>query len=231
MSKKTVTKGNSIATKDNRARELFGGISDLIQALRTVEFDLTVRMSQIPTDVNTNNTAFSEDSVVTKEAVIQELAKIIIQDINQPQTVSTEQEFDLIITGSLIENLEDPFAYLTIPESFELVNENVGGVIELALDEITNQAHYKIKVPSTKNYFGVARDTFEVFLTGTDKNSGLPVVPSTPVPIYLTVQMRPEIFMGYEILTPRAAREAGSLSHGQTIKVEVWPELVYSDKP
>ncbi|MCK4755203.1 MAG: hypothetical protein KAS58_08205, partial [Calditrichia bacterium] len=46
----------------------------------------------------------------------------------------------------------------------------------------------------------------------------------------MTVQLKPEIYMAREIISPLAAREAGSLSHGQGITIEVWPALVHSDK-
>jgi hypothetical protein len=226
---KMASNNNEIAANGSKVRELYTKMSDLIQALIKIEMDLTVSMSQIPTDENTNQTAFTEDSVTTKKAFIQPIAAIIIQDIVSPTTVSTEQEFDVIITGSPIENIDEAEAHLVLPLSFKNANDNQD-IIDIPLDEENYQAHFKIKVPTTVNYFGAARESLLVYLTGVDKNSGLNVIPSSEVPIVLNVELRPEIFMGYEIISPIAARETGALSHGQTITVEVWPSMVPSGK-
>jgi hypothetical protein len=186
-------------------------------------------MSQIPTDENTNQIAFTEDSITTKKTFIQPIAAIIIQDIVSPTTVSTEQEFDVIITGSPIENIDEAEAHLVLPVSFKNANDNQD-IIDIPLGEDNYQAHFKINVPTTVNYFGAARESLLVYLTGVDKNSGLDVVPSTEVPIVLNIELRPEIFMGYEIISPIAARETGALSHGQKITVDVWPSMVPSGK-
>jgi len=222
----TAAKSKNKITTSVRARELFNQISELTMALVTLEMNLTVKMSHIPEDENTNQTAYTQDSTVTKTTYIQPVAEIYIQRIESPATVSTNQEFSFVVTGNLINNLIEPKAHLSIPPSFE--NDN-GSVLELLLD-VSDQANFTIQVPSTANYFGAVRETLNVYLSGKDRNTGNYVQPSTTARWILTVQLKPEIYMGMEIISPIAARESGSLSHGQSITVEVWPSLVSSDK-
>jgi hypothetical protein len=227
---KIAGKGKNNLTSRGRARVLFNQISDMVTSLVTLEMNLTVKMAQIPEDENTDQIAYTQDSIVTKTTYIQPIAEIIIQSFDPPEIVSTEQEFDLIVTGNLINNLINPRAHLSIPHSFESSND--GPVLVLPLESGSNQAHYKITVPSTANFFGAARETLSVFLSGDDSNTGLPVSNSLPVSRIITVQMKPEIYMGREIISPLAARQGGELSHGQSITIEVWPVLIdRSDKP
>jgi hypothetical protein len=211
-------------SKNNRLRELYNQMSDLIQALETREMNLTLRMVDAPLDENTNQTAFTEDSVVTKSLFIQPEASITIQAFDHPLTVSTSQEFDVVVSAIPIENVYESKAHLSIPMSFATAN-NGNDVFILPLDESTYQATFRIKVPITENYSGLARDSLKVIVTGLDRNSDEPIT-SLEVSKVITIELRPEIYMGYEILSPIAAIETGSLSHGQTITIEVWPELV-----
>jgi hypothetical protein len=227
---RVAAKGTTYTTSVNRSRELYEQISEMVMGLVTQEMNLTVKMSEIPEDVNTNQMAYTQDSVVTKTVYIQPIADISIQKITLPDSVSTNQEFDLIVTGILENNLVNPQAHLVIPESFENANSGLEKV--KSLDPDSNRAHYKIRVPSTANFYGAARESLSVILTGYDSNTGEPIIPSLPQWRTVTVQMKPELYMAREIISPIAAREAGSLSHGQTITIDVWPLLVdRHDKP
>ena len=222
----------STAGSNTRQRELFNQISYSVMALETQGVDLTVNMSQIPEDENTNKTAFTEDSSVVKTTYIQPVAKITFQkNPEHPGTVSTGQIFDFIVTANLDNNLVNPQAHVLLPVSFEISNGNAS-VLDLPLEEGSDQAVFKITVPSTDDYTGEAVDSLSVYLTGEDSNTGEPVMPSATITRTINIQRKPEIYMASEIVSPIAARESNSLSHGQTITIDAWPVLrERSDKP
>jgi len=103
LSRKVKAKKNSrqksINSGKSPVRQLINKLTDLIQALVTMEMKLTVKMSQLPTDMNTNDTAFTEDSVATESIYIQTVASIDLGPRVYPPTVSTEQEFDVLWLG------------------------------------------------------------------------------------------------------------------------------------
>jgi len=226
---RVTAKGKNEITKSSRVRELYLQISDMVAALVTLEMNLTVKMSQYPEDENTNQRAFTRDSVVTKTIYLQPIARISIQSIVWPEKVSTYQEFNLTVTGILENNLIDPIAHLIIPESFESANGNEPWM-EIPLESGSNMAEFTINVPSTVNFYGAQIESLGVQLLGNDSNTGLPIMP-TPIQWKdVRVEMKPEIYMAKEIISPIAARETGSLSHGQKFIIDVWSDLIPSEK-
>jgi hypothetical protein len=81
----------------NKARELFSEIANLIGSSDASNTDLTVRMAQIPVDENTDDAAFTADSIIVKSLVIQHKAAVSISMVEAPDTLSTGQVFRITV--------------------------------------------------------------------------------------------------------------------------------------
>ncbi len=93
-------------------------------------------------------------------------------------------------------------------------------------DLVNNEVVWQVHVPSTNDYTGPVMDSMSVQIVGTDGNTNQPVYSNTIQGKRLYLQLQPRIKMIAEILEPHSARDAGRISHGQSLKVRVWAEFV-----
>ncbi|MGD9486645.1 MAG: hypothetical protein AB7W47_01360 [Calditrichaceae bacterium] len=185
----------------------------MVTAAAKDAYQITVKVDSIPLDVNTQLPATINETQ-TKTIYTEDSATLSIVSTEAPDTVSSGQTFTYGVTGAISSNLANPVAYLLMPEKFG------GAVIARALD-INNQATWDIAVPA--NYTGTGKDTIEVFLTGIDRNSGEATDPTPLVANPLTVQLRPKLSLKHTLLSP-VSSQAGLLSFGQEVIVELWAE-------
>ncbi|MGD9898885.1 MAG: hypothetical protein AB7T22_07115 [Calditrichaceae bacterium] len=185
----------------------------IVAAAAKESYQITVKVDSIPLDVNTQKPATINETQ-TKTIYTEEGATLSIVSTESPDTVSTGQTFIYRVTGQISSNLANPVAYLLMPEKFG------GAVIARSLD-INNQATWDIAVPA--DYTGTGKDTIAVFLTGIDRNSGEVTDPTSLVANPLTVQKRPKLSLKHTLISP-VSSQAGLLSFGQEVIVELWAE-------
>ncbi len=182
----------------------------------------TVHFSDIPSDMNTNETAKVNSMSVTQPLYLQNAAQIEIDSVKVPDVLSTGQTFTFSVTADLTENLSNPIATLDGPAAFNIAPRS------LLLDE-QNTARWNITVPP--NYSGAAAETLIVLVSGEDANSGYKISASRPDTSFVRIQLRPVLTMSSQILSPPSAVSAKTVSRGQTIEIEVWPGLAPEASP
>jgi hypothetical protein len=104
--------------------------------------------------------------------------------------------------------------------------EAINGSVQHEALNIDDQAFWDIEVPSAATYSGTDLEVFRIYITGTDANSGLPATQSQVVSRQFTVQLKPNLYLAHEILSPESARIDGDLSHRQSITIDVTPQQV-----
>ncbi len=102
-----------------KTRELSAEITDLIQKSFDESSELTVQMTEFPLDENTNEQAYTQDSIKTQVIYIQQAARITISNPQYPDTVSTGQTFTFRVSINAENHLIDALGILTLPESFK----------------------------------------------------------------------------------------------------------------
>ena len=210
-----------------KTRILSSEITDLIQESFDHPTELIVRMIDHPDDENTNSDAFTMDTVKIKTIYIQQAARITISDPDYPDTVSTSQIFDFIVSVNDENNLTEAVGILNLPESF--VGANGGAQLFTVPDLDSNRAVWQVRVPDTEEYSGAGQESLSVQIIGVDGNTDQEVFSNPINNKVFTIQLQPRIKMVYEIIEPISARDVGRVSHGQALKVNVWAEFV--DKP
>ena len=201
------------------SRDIFNKIYKLTSQAEIKSTKLAVKYKDLPEDNNTNQNADTLSSYSEKTIYIENQATLNLTGITCPDTVTTGQTFSVTVEATPSENLINPVATLQLPESF-------GGIspLQSALNA-QHQAVFNIQVPADPA--GLApRESLLVMVKGTDINSNLPVLASSPQSKILKIRIKPKLVMNHEILLPVSAVANNMLSYGQTVEINVWADTL-----
>jgi hypothetical protein len=192
---------------------------ELKKAMSGQAEQITVRLDALPLDINSSKPAFILNNPESRTVYLEEKAAIIVQSVEAPDTLSTGQSFDLTISGQLSGNLVNAAAFVQIPAAIGV------SPAPLALD-FENKVRLRLTIPDT--YQGSGTETINIFLVGTDANTGQQSALSNTVQHILRIEARPELALSKPLVDPAYVITEGLISRGQEIEIQVQP--IYSQQ-
>ncbi|MEJ2056103.1 MAG: hypothetical protein P8X42_19490, partial [Calditrichaceae bacterium] len=200
-------------------------MSEIFEAKKTSAgeaVELAVQIEALPEDENTGKPAFIINDSESKTIYLEQKAEINVTQTSLPNTVSTGQTFEYRVTGEIAGNLINPRAYILVPWA-------IGQSPDAISLDPENRARLTVSVP--ENYQGTGQDTFQVFLVGTDANTGKLTAFSPTVDNIITVVAHPVLSLNKIAVSPAYADTSGIISRGQKIIIQLQPGFAEKANP